>query len=83
MLSRDGHPTLLWEAIAHYGRIEKTLVDTGDRRQFLRLVLGGSDRPHVGTPEHEGCLLRRPASTTRSPGRSHPHAGDLLFCTCW
>jgi hypothetical protein len=25
MLSRDGHPTQLGEAIAHYGRIDKTL----------------------------------------------------------
>ncbi len=38
MLSRDGHPTPLGEAIAHYGRIHKTLHalrlvdDTGYRR---------------------------------------------------
>ena len=40
MLSRDGHPTPLGEAIAHYGRIEKTLHvlrlvdDTGYRRDI-------------------------------------------------
>jgi hypothetical protein len=73
MLSRDGRPTPLGDAIAHYGRIAKTL-------HILRLA----DEPATAGRSRARPTSRRAA--TRSPGRSStagPGSSTSATRTAW
>jgi TnpA family transposase len=50
MISRDGHPTPLGHALAHYGRIFKTLHAHLRRRRAVPPRHQGDAQPHRGPP---------------------------------